>query len=222
MKVGKIPLDSEVTLIIRGQGKELQMRIEPISMGKSEEILLIEPVRANGVIVKFEGMVSCTVVAKTADGRDYSYMCKAITREQIDGKDFHAIYSEDDPKEINRRDCARIPFTVPAEINITGVYSSVKCFIRDISYDGLCIRIPNFETEVEVGILARCSFSYENLRFKAVGNIRRCKKLEDDTNVIEIGLQFNKESSKTLTELVSKIAREEVKKARKVRGLNDE
>ena len=60
------------------------------------------------------------------------------------------------------------------------------------------------------------------LRELTIQSSRRCKKLEDDTNVIEIGLQFNKESSKTLTELVSKIAREEVKKARKVRGLNDE
>ena len=218
MKIGKIPLDSKVTLTVKGYGKEVLFDVTPASMGKVEEALRIELIKNNGVVLKFGGNdIRCSAEVVTPDGRDYSYSCKAVIRETVDGEEYHTVYSDDNPKEVNRRDCARFPFVIPVDVNYGGASANVRAFTKDISYEGLCLRIPNTVKEVPVDTVLRASFEYKGLRYKAIGNIKRSYVTE---STLELGVQFTKECAKTLSELVAGIAREEVKKARKVRGLN--
>ena len=222
MKIGKIPLDSKVTLVASGRGSTIKLPVTPISMGTDEEYLRMEPIRKGGRLLTVNENIHCELEVELPDERSYKFLCKSVTsvREENVVTAF-SIHSTDDLKEVNRRDCVRYPLSLMAEVIIVGYPSAMKSFIKDISYEGMCVRIPNIEKQFAVDNVVRCMFEYNKLRYKAIGNVKRCVVNEEGCYT-EVGFYLNKESASALKDLVATIAREDAQRARKVRGLWNE
>lgn len=180
-------------------------------------IILVEPIRQNGIIINFQGEeVRCDVAYMEGEANPICWEGCAIQVVTIKGHKYHAIYSKKMSKKLNRREAYRQYLGLKGTLTLDGSRGGGSVIVKDISTTGVAfVGDPKLDMET-VGNF-QLDFDDTDCRLNVHLNARAVREIQVDENKKVFGAVIKK-SNVNLSSYISTKQNIEIAKRRARQG----